>query len=709
MSKVDGFCFDIESDGFLFESTKVWCIVFKDLNDPDKILKLNPFIDDKCNEKITDFIKTYDERPYVIGHNILGFDMFVIRCLMDIDFKVGKSNGDEFCGIPVQFVDTYYWSMYLFPDRVGHSIEAFGDRLGLEKIDFRKASIDEGIISKDSPLGEEFKQYSELMLEYCMRDVDVNILVFNSLLEEHNNLYGVGAEIESQSFKCGQKSFFLMSCQEYAGWKFDIPKAEKLLNRIGEMMEEIRAEVEPVLPPRGLKKSEQKAYTFPAKPYKKDGTFSAHMINFIDKHNGVVLDSGMVEFFGVEYPVIGGLQLDIKVPMLISNQEQIKEFLLEQGWVPTLYNFKRGPDGKPERDPLTRQLIKTSPKMQEQGKLCPNLEEMEGDLVKKIVKWLSLRNRQSVLRGWLEDPRLKYDGRLSPRRSGIAATHRQKHAVIVNVPKADPKVLLGFEFRELFICRDGYKISAGDAAAIEGRVQGHYAWKYDNGVTADELLKGDVHSKNAKAFYKKNPIVAAIDILADDFSKDSDVWKPFRNKSKNGFYAILYGAAAPKVASTLGIPESDGQEALEAFWEANPGTKQLKEAVESYWNTIGKKKYLPAIDGRILHTRKKSALLNTLFQSCGGIIMDYAGCFMDMWLGDIYFDEFRRPYYIYKGYKVSRIGYYHDELEYEPEDPIAEDVGVMIEKAIEKAGKFLGIKVPLAGEAKVGINWRETH
>lgn len=203
-------------------------------------------------------------------------------------------------------------------------------------------------------------------------------------------------------------------------------------------------------------------------------------------------------------------------------------------WKPTLWNYQRGPDGKPMRDAKTRQLIPTSPKMQEQGKLCKNLEAMEGELVGKVVKWLSLRNRLSVLEGWMKNPRLQYDGRIGAGRTGIAATHRQKHKVVVNVPKADPKVLLGNEFRKLWIAEEGYLIAAGDAAALEGRVQGHYCWRYDDGVTAEELLKGDVHSKNAVAFYGElNPIVKAL-YESPEFSKDDPQFKPFRNKSKNG-------------------------------------------------------------------------------------------------------------------------------------------------------------------------------
>ena len=93
-------------------------------------------------------------------------------------------------------------------------------------------------------------------------------------------------------------------------------------------------------------------------------------------------------------------------------------------WKPTLYNYQKDSNGKPVRDQKGK-IIPTSPKIQEAGKICPNLMEMEGDLVKLVVKWLSLRNRQSVLQGWFSNPRLQMDGRIGAGRTGIAATHRQ--------------------------------------------------------------------------------------------------------------------------------------------------------------------------------------------------------------------------------------------------------------------------------------------
>lgn len=87
----------------------------------------------------------------------------------------------------------------------------------------------------------------------------------------------------------------------------------------------------------------------------------------------------------------------------------------------------------------------------------------------------------------------------------------------------------------------------------------------------------------------------------------------------------------------------------EAFWDGNPSPKALRGNLTQYWETVGKKQHIPGIDGRWLVTRKKSALINTLFQACGAVIMDYAICFIDSWLGGIKYDKDWKPYYEYKG------------------------------------------------------------
>lgn len=172
---------------------------------------------------------------------------------------------------------------------------------------------------------------------------------------------------------------------------------------------------------------------------------------------------------------------------------------------------------------------------------------------------------------------------------------------------------------------------------------------------------------------------------------------------------VTYGCSPAKLAKTLGKPESEGAVLYDAFWEANPALKQLRDNVDRFWKGQGQKKWVPAIDGRRLMTRKAHSVLNTLFQSAGAIAMDYACVIMDYWLGGIQFDEGGCPCYQYKGCDVRRVLYVHDEVSYECDEEVAEEVGQMIVKAIELAGKKLKFKLPLAGESKTGATWAETH
>lgn len=314
---------DIEADGFIFESTKVWTVCATNLQTGKKI-KINPFKDPDAKKKLISFIFEMPN-PTVIGHFILGYDMFVLQNILGLEFSVGK---DFIDGKPVQFVDTLYLSMFLNPDRAGHSVEAFGEILGLPKIDWRGKAIELGLIGKDSPKGQEFMQWHPEMDIYCERDVEVNVMLYEYLKKEWQDVYRKPFSI-TDAFKCGQKSFYLMSCQELTGFKFDVEAGLKLKERIAEMMEDIRAEVEPKLPPRALKKSEEKNYTMPAKPWKKSGEFSASWEKFVEKHHGVLdAETGLWEFYGEKYPVVAGSMLNIKLPMEMANQDQMKDWFL---------------------------------------------------------------------------------------------------------------------------------------------------------------------------------------------------------------------------------------------------------------------------------------------------------------------------------------------------------------------------------------------
>lgn len=514
----------------------------------------------------------------------------------------------------------------------------------------------------------------------------------------------------SQFYKAAKISFHRANQQAETGVGFDKEAAERLLDFINEEMGKIAAEVEPQLPERPLNKGEIDYWRLPAKPFKKDGGLAATMLKWAEKIGGVIdAESRTVSVDGTTYPITGNGETITTGPMTLANQDHLKDYLQSLGWVPTLWNFKKDSRGKPLRDDK-KQLIPTTPKMTEMGKLCPNLEELQGDLVKPIVRWLSLRNRKGVIEGWLNNERLSYDKRLSAGFSGYAPTYRLRHTTVVNVPKAQDDVTLGKEMRSLFCCsRPDYTLVGFDGVALENRVEAHYCYPFHGGKEyAEEILEGDVHKNNSFVFYGPELLEHGW-YSPDQVDKENPKLKPFRSRSKNGKYALSYGCSPPKLAKTLGLPEWRGEELYQAFWEANPALTAFRERVTLFWETKGKKKFIQGIDGRKVFTRSKHAIVNTAFQSCGAIVMDYAGLFMDKWLGGIVIDEENYPCYNYKGHSIYRVGYWHDEYLLEVPIHLAEEIGKMGVGSIIKAGEFLKLRVPLDGEAKIGPTWASVH
>ena len=707
--QLNGFGFDIEADNLYLQSKKMWYIRFKS-TDGAKTLSVYPFRESKevVRQKIMNYIESFEDGVHVIGWNELGFDVWALWKFLDIKPTVGKKGKDYLGDKEVTFIDGYVLSMYLNPNSPKHSLEyvSGGEENADGKIDYRKSLIEAGAMKASDPKGHEFSFFHELMVPYCDRDVDSCIREVQKLWKQAQKMYG--DKWLHPSFRQMQKDYFLYTAQAYSGVKFDKVKAEALVERVEKEMQEIKDKVDPKLPSRPLKSSEMALYKQPSKPYTKSGEPSATFLKWLEKHNATV-EGKMITAYGFSVPIESNSILPVKPPMEIDDNMELKQYFLDSGWKPSddFWNHKKGPDGKPERD-SNGKFIRTTPKINHQGQLCPNLLKLDGEIPSLVVKYLSLRNRLGVVKGWLSDWRLEFDGRLSAEISGYAPTSRVKHRKITNVPKADIKVLLGNEMRDLFTVEKGYWYCGTDAAALENRTLASYTYKYDDGDFARRQIEGDPHSFNAFSFFPK--LHDSFDIENEE-NKEDPLFKPWRNKAKTGAYLLAFGGGAPKLASSLGLSKKEGQVAYDNYWEQNKGLGLLKKNVESYFDTTGQKKYIPAIDGRIVSVRGKNVLLSCLGQGCGAIAMSYAACFMDTWLGEMLIDELGRPYYLYKGYKVRRISMVHDEYSWEVEDGAQEAIREMSVKAIVKAGEVLKLALPLNGEGKISYEgtWKDVH
>lgn len=704
---MNGWSFDAECDNLYLKSKKIWYMKFKS-HDGTREMSVFPFREKHSDtvEKVTKWINSFEDGALVSGWNILGFDLWILWKLLGIKPIVGKNGKDYLGGKLVQFYDGYVLSMYLNPNAAKHSLEYVSSGSEQDaKIDYRQSLVDAGVMIGNEPKGFEFSFFNELMVPYCDKDVDASIEAVKNLHEKANEMYSSWIH---PSFRQIQKDYWLYQAQAYTGVKFSKERAEKLVKYIEEKMLEIKSDVDPKLPTRKLKNAETAYYKQPSKPFTKTGELSATMLKWLEKHNASVVDR-QIHAYGLVVPIEPNSVLPVELPMEIEDNTELKQYFLDNGWVPheDFWNFQKGADGKPIRDDNGK-FIKTTPKINHAGSLCPNLLKLDGDIPSKIVKFLSYRNRLGVVKGWLSNWRMDFDGRLSAEISGYAPTSRVKHKTVVNCPKADPKVLLGEEMRDLFTVDYGNWYIGVDASALENRTLSHYTFKYDNGAFAKMQTEGDPHSFNAFAFF---PHLHDKFDISDQTNKEKPEFKTWRNKAKTGAYLLAFGGGAQKLASSLGLSQKDGKKAFENYWEMNKGLGLLKENVEKYFDTTGKKKYIPAIDGRIVSVRGKNVLLSCLGQGCGAISMSYAACLMDSWLGEMHIDDLGRPYYLVGGKRVKRVSMIHDEYSWECEDGVEDHICKLGVKAIEKAGILLKLSLPLAGEGKKAYNgsWKDVH
>ena len=144
------YVWDIEADNLLKNVTKVWCHVFKDI-DSKEVIKLRP------GEK--QWIEILSDAKLIVGHNILSYDFSVLEKLYG--FKRRRD---------LVVHDTLIMSLVLNYNRFPggrHSLENWGKLLGYPKIEFN-----------------DFSKFSEEMLTYCVGDVELNLRVYTTLLED---------------------------------------------------------------------------------------------------------------------------------------------------------------------------------------------------------------------------------------------------------------------------------------------------------------------------------------------------------------------------------------------------------------------------------------------------------------------------------------------------------------------------------------------
>ena len=285
--------FDIETDDL--KATEIHCIVAIDEDDKQYSFDI---IDDNIAEGIQ-FLSTADK---LIGHNIIGFDIPVIKKLHDVDLW----HKDK-------VLDTLVLSRLLNPVREkGHSLEVWGNKLG---------------VSKATP-PEDFTTYTKDTLKYCVQDVILNKVLFEQLKKESSGFSMDSIEMEHQVTQILKK-------QEDNGFMFDDKKAMLLMADLNCKIKETVEEVHATFKPKWV---DMKLVT---PKLKKDKTLSKSGLTE-EEYNARVGSTDIKPFMRKQLQEFN-----------LGSRKQIGEYLIDFGWKPKRYT----PTGQPIVDENTLKKI----------------------------------------------------------------------------------------------------------------------------------------------------------------------------------------------------------------------------------------------------------------------------------------------------------------------------------------------------------------
>jgi DNA polymerase I-like protein with 3'-5' exonuclease and polymerase domains len=402
---------------------KIWCVVCRDIDKDVVSTFMQP-------ASLQDFINNCDS---IVTHNGIFFDFPVLKKVWGIQVK--KS----------QLVDTLVLSRLYNPSlEDGHSLEAWGNRLGHYKAPYKKIwswltekpligedengkKVDKSNLAFDEPV-------MSALLWYCVQDTKVTTELYKHLTQEMENGFS------KESITLEHQVAIIIAEQERNGFKLDMSKAIQLLSELKTKLDIIQVEMETLFPP--------------------------------------------VVISGRTHGTSGKPLNDIVTPFNPGSRQQIAKRLQEKGWKPK----KRTEKGSVIVD----------------EEVLASLDYPEA---KALAEYMMLQKRIAQITSWLDavgaDSRVH--GRVI---TNGAVTGRMTHMSpnMAQVPNSGSPY--GHECRDLWTVEKGYKLVGIDASGLELRMLAHYMNdnEYTNEVvsgdihTANQTAAGLQTRNQAKTF-----------------------------------------------------------------------------------------------------------------------------------------------------------------------------------------------------------------
>ena len=437
--------FDIESNGFYDNVTTIHCISIKVDDSKTAVYTSKPIKGSQGS--IEEGLAILEEADYIVGHNIINYDIPVIQKLYPTFTYKGVRDTLIMSRLAYPNLMTQDANRKTMPNKLkgSHSLKAWGYRLRKYKIDF-------GDNSK-----EQWDVLTEEMVEYCRQDTEVTDSLYTKLLSR---------EIPEEAIRLEQEFARIISRQEKYGVLFDIEKAQRL--HVELMVEIDRAEEELYKVFKPLKDWEPMKEV--AK-FTKKNEISKTWQNQVDKGAFMDFERGWGRWKEVVFNP--------------GSRQHIAR------WLSEVY------DWKPKEFTEKGSIIINEDVLNElefpEGKILAhyfNVKKLLGQLVEGNNAWMKMVGK---------------DGRIHGRVNTLGAVSRRcthSNPNMAQVPSS--RAYKGHEARELFTVPKGKKLVGCDADGLELRTLSHYMARFDGGSygrTVDEGDKDkgtDIHTVNQK-------------------------------------------------------------------------------------------------------------------------------------------------------------------------------------------------------------------
>jgi DNA polymerase I-like protein with 3'-5' exonuclease and polymerase domains len=231
-----GYIFDCETNGLLPDVNVLHSLVLMDIETKEVI----SCADHPGFKSLEEGLSLLQQATKLVGHNIVKYDIPVLEHLypgftIDSDCQVIDTLILSRVWAPeLESLDYSRWTHIDSKYKGRHSLAAWGERLGVQKIKFAENA------KKESTSDNVWEHWSESMQHYCEQDVAVSDRLYR---------YFQCQVFDPRTIELEHEFAQVMSLQERFGFPFNARAAYALVNELKARRSELEDELQEIFPP----------------------------------------------------------------------------------------------------------------------------------------------------------------------------------------------------------------------------------------------------------------------------------------------------------------------------------------------------------------------------------------------------------------------------------------------------------------------------